>query len=170
MSGNHKPELRGTDHAIWRRVICIPFNVTFSDEQKDVELPEKLRAERAGILKWMVDGCKAWRIEKLNSCDAIVNAIEEYRTENDTLGGFLDEHTIVDSASSVRVKDLYERYRLWCKVTRNFEMNLKRFGQSMKERGEGSQRSTSAAGGSVYVGRRLIETDQNGHIYRGSGD
>ena len=170
MSGNHKPEIRGTDHAIWRRVICIPFNVTFSDEQKDVELPEKLRAERAGILKWMVDGCKAWRIEKLNSCDAIVNAIEEYRTENDTLGGFLDEHTIVDSASSVRVKDLYERYRLWCKVTRNFEMNLKRFGQSMKERGEGSQRSTSAAGGSVYVGRRLIETDQNGHIYRGSGD
>src|SRR5215469_12813965 len=47
---NHKPVIRGTDHAIWRRVRLIPFDVTMSAEQQDKTLPEKLEAERAGIL------------------------------------------------------------------------------------------------------------------------
>ena len=54
---NHKPEIRGTDNAIWRRVRLIPFNVTIPDAEQDRQLPEKLKDEWTGILKWAVEGC-----------------------------------------------------------------------------------------------------------------
>jgi putative DNA primase/helicase len=46
---NHKPVIRGTDHAIWRRVRLIPFEVTIPDEEQDKALPQKLEAEREGL-------------------------------------------------------------------------------------------------------------------------
>ncbi len=60
LATNHKPEVRGTDHAIWRRLRLIPFDVVIPDEHQDKDLPLKLEAERAGILAWAVQGCLAW--------------------------------------------------------------------------------------------------------------
>ena len=36
MSGNHKPEIRGTDRGMWRRVCLVPFTVTIQEDEKDV--------------------------------------------------------------------------------------------------------------------------------------
>src|SRR3954452_3919523 len=55
IAGNHKPGLRGVDEAIRRRFHLLPFIVTIADP--DLELPEKLKAEWAGILQWMIEGC-----------------------------------------------------------------------------------------------------------------
>ena len=48
LAANHKPNIHGTDHAIWRRIRLIPFTVTIPEEKRDPDLLEKLRAERAG--------------------------------------------------------------------------------------------------------------------------
>jgi putative DNA primase/helicase len=61
LSTNHRPTIRGTDVAIWRRVRLIPFDVTIPLGEQDDRLPEKLEAERAGILAWAIRGCLAWR-------------------------------------------------------------------------------------------------------------
>jgi putative DNA primase/helicase len=58
---NHRPTIRGTDHAIWRRVRLVPFAVIIPPEERDPELPDKLLEERAGILAWAVEGCAEWR-------------------------------------------------------------------------------------------------------------
>ena len=50
LATNHKPVVTGTDHAIWRRLRMIPFEVTTSDDDMDKKLPEKLREELPGIL------------------------------------------------------------------------------------------------------------------------
>src|SRR5262249_16914912 len=42
---NHKPIIRGTDRAIWRRICLIPFTVSIPDWEQDRMLMEKLRAE-----------------------------------------------------------------------------------------------------------------------------
>ena len=42
---NHKPKVTGTDHAIWRRLRLIPFEVTIPDAEQDKTLPAKLQAE-----------------------------------------------------------------------------------------------------------------------------
>jgi len=57
---NHKPEIRGTDEGIWRRVKLVPFDVTIPPKERDKRLLVKLRAELPGILNWALEGCQQW--------------------------------------------------------------------------------------------------------------
>jgi putative DNA primase/helicase len=61
LSTNHKPEIRGTDAAIWRRIRLVPWTISIPPAEQDKKLPEKLRAELPGILAWVVQGCLQWR-------------------------------------------------------------------------------------------------------------
>ena len=62
---NHLPEIRGTDHGIWRRIHLIPFNVIIKEEEMDRKLAYKLEAELPGILTWAVKGCLEWQKQGL---------------------------------------------------------------------------------------------------------
>jgi putative DNA primase/helicase len=62
---NHKPLIRNTDHAIWRRIRLVPFTVTIPEAERDKDLPDKLRRELPGILAWAVQGCLDWQREGL---------------------------------------------------------------------------------------------------------
>jgi putative DNA primase/helicase len=86
LSTNHRPEVRGTDHAIWRRIRLIPFDVTIPDDEQDARLPEKLAAELPGILAWCVRGCLAWLEIGLNPPDPVSRATDGYRREQDSIG------------------------------------------------------------------------------------
>jgi putative DNA primase/helicase len=59
LSTNHKPEIRGTDAAIWRRIRLIPWAVTIPPAEQDRELPEKLRTELPGVLACWRGSCGA---------------------------------------------------------------------------------------------------------------
>ena len=61
VAGNHKPSLRGVDEAIRRRLHLIPFTVTIPPDERDPDLPEKLKAEWPAILRWAIDGCLDWQ-------------------------------------------------------------------------------------------------------------
>jgi len=62
VSANHKPKVRGQDHAIWRRIKLTPFGVKISEAEKRIHYDKELLAEEApGILAWAVAGCRAWQ-------------------------------------------------------------------------------------------------------------
>src|SRR5690606_19855947 len=44
IAGNHRPSLRNVDEAVRRRFNLVPFEVTIPREERDPNLPEKLRA------------------------------------------------------------------------------------------------------------------------------
>lgn len=132
---NHKPEIRGTDHGIWRRVLLVPFEVTIPDDQQDKALPAKLTAERAGILAWAVRGCLAWQQIGLNPPAEIGAATHAYRGEQDVLGAFMAECCVTgDSAVRAKANDLYARYRAWCETNGEHSVTMRRFGLAMTER------------------------------------
>lgn len=95
MSGNHKPEIRGTDDGIWRRVMLVPFDVQIPEAERDQQLGEKLWQERAGVLNWLVEGlCDA--LERgLDPPAAVTEATKEYREESDPIGLFLTTCCVV---------------------------------------------------------------------------
>lgn len=117
LSANSKPVIRGTDEAIWRRVRLIPFDVTIPPKRRDPKLAEKLRAELPGIMAWAVEGCRAWRENGLGSCDAVQRASIEYRQEQDTLGGFLDDWCVVGPEYKVPKGKLYAAYHGWAETS-----------------------------------------------------
>lgn len=136
LATNHRPEIQDSSHAMWRRMRLIPFEVTFSDEEQDKTLPAKLRAELPGILAWAVRGCLAWQQEGLSPAPEIVTqATEAYRTEQDFLADFIEEHCFVKQDAHVPATELYHRYKSWCGATGEEAVSQTKFGRMMGDRG-----------------------------------
>lgn len=113
LAANHKPTIRGTDHANWRRIKLVPFSVTISDQDRDPHLLDKLKAEAAGILRWMVEGCLAWKLDGLGEPDEVRQATAEYRAEQDVVGRFLQERCCTGPDYRIRASDLYRDFTTW---------------------------------------------------------
>lgn len=135
LSTNHRPVIRGTDRAIWDRIRLVPFTVRIPDEERDLELPDKLRAEASGILAWAVEGCLAWQRDGLGAPDAVKAATEDYRTEQDVLGGFLRDSCILEESASVAAKSLYASYVQWCEDMGERPISQTMVGKRLRERG-----------------------------------
>ncbi|MBI4595133.1 MAG: hypothetical protein HY730_02015 [Candidatus Tectomicrobia bacterium] len=116
LSTNHKPVIRGTDNAIWDRIRLIPFTVRFEGKEKKPknELMEAFKNEMPGILNWLVQGCLDWQRQGLNPPKKVMGATDDYRTEMDILGNFINECCHLAKTAECTVKDLYERYGKWC--------------------------------------------------------
>jgi len=132
---NHKPEIRGADLGIWRRIRLIPFEVTIPPEEQDKHLVDALKQEASGILRWAIEGYLAWQREGLGTAGAVVEATAEYREASDSLAGFLAERCVMDSSLSCPVGDLYRAYREWAEGTGERPVSQRRFGQMLAERG-----------------------------------
>ncbi|MEP4195968.1 MAG: phage/plasmid primase, P4 family [Aliishimia sp.] len=89
ISGNHKPEVRGTDNGIWRRFLLVPWDVIIPDDKADDKLPDKLWAERDGIFAWLVEGLIDYLEGGLQVPENVLSATKEYREESDPIGSFL---------------------------------------------------------------------------------
>ncbi len=132
---NHKPAVRGTDHAMWRRICLVPFTVTITDDKKDKDLPAKLQAELPGILNWALAGCLAWQHGGLQSPDEVKNATNSYRDEMDVLAHWLDDCCVITPAARTPAGDLYTSYADWCGKGGEHPLPQRTFGLRLAERG-----------------------------------
>jgi putative DNA primase/helicase len=159
LSTNHKPEIRGTDAAIWRRIRLVPWAVTIPPAEQDKNLPIALRHELAGILAWVVRGCLQWRREGLQAPDEVRKATGEYRAEMDVLAGFLVECCELDTGHWEYAKDLYECYKRWCDENGERPEPQRKFGGRLGERGFQRDRGGSRGAG-IWRGVRLTEGEK----------
>ena len=135
MCGNHLPIIRGTDHAIWRRIDLIPFTVTIPDERQDKDLPRKLRAEATGILNWLVGGCLEWQEQGLAEPDEVTAATRSYRSDMDVLGDFINDYCVVGPREQATSAQLNRAYQRWCEKNGEAPMGMRWLGLRLKERG-----------------------------------
>lgn len=154
---NHKPAVRGTDHAIWRRIRLVPFDVVVDRHDQDPYLQERLRAEAEGILAWAVEGCRIWQDEGLPVPAAIVAATEEYRAEEDRVGAFIAERCELGATYSESASALYKAYSTWAEAGGEGVLSQKRFGGQIKERGLDKAR-LGAEGRYHYIGIQVKHT------------
>ena len=159
LSTNHKPEIRGTDAAIWRRIRLVPWTVSIPPAEQDKKLPIALRHELAGILAWVVRGCLQWRRDGLQAPDEVRKATGEYRAEMDVLAGFLVECCEQDTGHWEYAKDLYECYKRWCDENGERPEPQRKFGGRLGERGFQRDRGGSRGAG-IWRGVRLTEGEK----------
>jgi putative DNA primase/helicase len=108
---NRRPEIRGTDTGIWRRIKLVPFNVVIPEEERNPHLPEELEAEYEGILAWMVQGVLKWRHLGLGESAPIKAATQEYRDDMDILANFILTKCVEGPGISVLSTPLYNEYK-----------------------------------------------------------
>ncbi|WP_024621579.1 DNA primase family protein [Metaclostridioides mangenotii] len=115
---NTLPNTPDNSHGFYRRLKIIPFENMISDEQKDVNLLDKLRKEREGILKWAIDGMH--RLIKNNyifsESKAINKITKEYKSSQDPVRMYFSENIQYDKGGKIQKKELIDDYRDWCNV------------------------------------------------------
>ena len=135
LATNHKPDIRGTDLAIWRRVRLIPFAVTIPENERDNHLLDRLKAELPGILNWALDGCLDWQEDGLRVPREVEVATSEYREEMDPIASFIEEHCVLGPDNQNSAAILYKSYMGWCDEEGERPITKKAFGMRLSERG-----------------------------------
>jgi P4 family phage/plasmid primase-like protien len=143
MYGNHKPEIRGTDDGIWRRIHLIPFMVTITKEERDPQLIKKLKAELPGILAWAVQGCLEWQLTGLQVPELVEKATNSYRAESDTIAEFIRDKCVVDGRAKIKAGELHLEYMKWCELNNERYLKRPKFGRTLRERGFKSDDSSN---------------------------
>lgn len=159
---NHRPEIRGTDDAIWDRIRLVPFERRFEPDEQDKTLKGKLLAESSGILAWAVEGCLQWQKHGLGEPAEVADATKQYRSAEDVIGRFLSERCEFHQSANVTKKALYGAYKSWCEeqseeyVTQKaFGMRLNEIGLDEARVGSGSERAR------MWIGLALLPEDQS---------
>jgi putative DNA primase/helicase len=115
ITGNHKPRLDNVDVAMRRRLLLVPFTVQIPAEDRDPDLPNKLRAEGPAILRWMLDGCLEWQRLGLAPPKVVTDATEEYFSDQDIMQQWLDECTKdAGPHAFIPIGTLYSSWKHWC--------------------------------------------------------
>ncbi len=153
---NHKPEIRGTDAGIWRRIRLIPFTETIAPAEQDKRLPTKLRAELPGILAWAVEGCLEWQRDGLQAPDEVRKATGAYRSEMDVIGAFLRDECETGRGFKATLKDVYERYEAWCEEGGERAETKRKFNARLTERGQFVDRRSGPGGLREWHGLGLL--------------
>lgn len=121
---NHLPHVSSDDFAFWQRFHLVPFKYKFLDDPKKEDersriknLTEKLKAEAAGILGWLVEGCLEWQRDGLNPPPIVRAATEDARSKEDIIGAFIKAccHPPEDTDSEERTQftDAYDAFTKW---------------------------------------------------------
>jgi len=135
IAGNHRPGLRGVDEAIRRRFHLIPFSVRIPPAERDLDLPEKLKAEWPGILAWAIEGCLEWQRIGLAPPPAVLKATAEYLDAEDAAALWTTEccnqHGTLHSAAGA----LFLSWKTWADAAGEFVGSQKGFSQKLIAKG-----------------------------------
>jgi len=138
---NHKPHIPSNENAMWQRVLLIPFELSFVDNPKksnerkrDPHLKEKLLKEKSGILAWLINGYFEYQRDGLNPPEIILDQINQYKEDEDSVQTFIKECCSKDENSISNSTDLYNAYKEFCKESDLIIDSHKNFGIKLSEK------------------------------------
>lgn len=134
LAANSKPAISERNHAAWRRVQLIPFNVTIPEAEQDKGIEDKLLRELPGILNWALEGLKDYLTVGLKTPEAVKLATAKYRKENDSLEEFLFECCEVEKLKVCKNTDLYSQYLNFCRMSGLTALSQHKFSPELSSR------------------------------------
>jgi len=112
---NHRPVITDDSHAMWRRVLLIPWERRIEPRDQVRDLVERIvAAEGAGVLRWAVEGCLKWRENGLLVPADVRASTDRYRANEDSLGSFIEDALVVEDGSVVGTNSVLRAYEQWC--------------------------------------------------------
>ena len=144
LATNHKPEIRGTDLAIWSRPKLIPFTVSFEGRENRGLKAELLSPKLlSGVLRWAVEGAVEYYKGGLNYPAEVLQATQEYKAECDLLGRFIEDKCLRLPTAECKARVLYQAYQKWTEeIGESKAMTEKSFSLQLQSRGYKNKRRT----------------------------
>ena len=162
MPTNHRPIVKGDDHAIWRRLLPVPFTRNFDQDltlTKDPDRAEKLAAEAQGILAWCVRGALAYQKDGLQPPGAVRKAREDYKSDMDLLGEWLDECCELGPSHVESNARLWASWEAFAKARGELRLvpTLKQLNRRLDTRGTTAIKNSHGIRGRGRLGMRVFQ-------------
>lgn len=161
INANYLPVINDTTLFTSERIIIIPFDRHFSEDEQDKTLKTEFTKPKvqSAILNWLIEGYALLQKEGLSQPQSVKDATAEYYHENDKMQMFADDCLEYTGSTDVRTADVYSAYRQWCvdcgcypENQRNFNQALRTFGKVTRKRPlDGGEKTT------LLIGYRLRE-------------
>jgi putative DNA primase/helicase len=146
---NDKPLIRDTGNSIWRRLKLIPFNRTFTEQDKDPDLLNKLEQELSGILNFALNGLRKLKQDKqFSESQAVAQAIQDYKLESNPVAQWMNESTENVYGPITLAITLHDDYKFWCIRNGRQSLNSTNFGNELKRLKVARKRTTK---GQMYA-------------------
>lgn len=132
---NKLPKNNDLSHGMFRRLIIIPFEAMFTEDNRDVYLVEKLKKELSGIFNLAMQGYTrlAKNKYKFTESEVVTKSAKNYMRDNDTILLWLeDECGMVPQAISP-IANLYSDYSFYCERMGYIRENASNFGKRIKD-------------------------------------
>ena len=167
MPTNHRPIVKGDDHAIWRRLLPVPFTRNFDQDltlTKDPDRAAKLAAEARGILAWCVRGALAYQKDGLQPPAAVRKARDDYKSDMDLLAEWLDECCEVGPNHVETNARLWASWEAFAKARGElrFIASAKSLGRRLGSRGFEAEKHVKENGGTRARGMRGLRILKTG--------
>ncbi|ORE89758.1 phage/plasmid primase, P4 family protein [Aurantimonas sp. 22II-16-19i] len=174
ITGNHKPIIRGDDDGIWRRVHLFEWPVQIPAAERDRSLPDKLLAERNGILAWMIAGALEYlTLDGLHPPDELLTAVQEHREDSDPVGAFVRGGCEVTGEPGDRVTpgEMHEAYIRFSQREGLTPYGAATFNRRLPDKAKQAWKSPDGrmrqfvrmkSGGTVYAGIRIKDAFRGG--------
>ncbi|MFY9810842.1 DNA primase family protein [Aquabacterium sp.] len=107
-------QVRDDDQAVWDRLLLLPFSVRFGEPGNpalDLQRTDKLKAEKEGILAWLVRGALAYQAEGLNVPESIKRLKDEQREGGNPISVFIEEYCELGSDYAATTKELFAAWK-----------------------------------------------------------
>lgn len=157
MLTNHLPRVSGDDPAVWRRILVVPFDVVIPEDERDGDLPDRLRLASSDVLAWALEGWRDYQEHGLNPPQAVQVRTKAYQDASDALGRFLDECVIENPNGTERAREAFAAWTKWCLSNGEAPASEVEFSDSMGKRGFEKKRT---AAGIVYCGVMLASQQE----------
>lgn len=136
LSFNHKPKATDDSHGFWRRIRLVNFTRTFTADEQDKDLEDKLRNEYAGIFNWVLEGAQAWRTEGMPTPVSIEISTQLYREESNPIREFIEDCCLIGDNQGVKNADIWQAYIQWARREgERFPLGRKGFSQRLQSMG-----------------------------------
>jgi P4 family phage/plasmid primase-like protien len=158
---NDLPKVTSSKEAVFRRIIPIPFRVSFNNARRaDPHFLEKLRREKAGILRWHVEGAKKYLSDPLRQPPKSIGDLwEAYKTREDIVASFVAACVERVEGAEVSRTQLYETFKSYCNEVGLSPISANAFTRRFRELFKPSE--TKISGERKYLNIRIREEWQN---------
>ena len=129
---NHLPQMRSAA-GMRRRLQVVPFR--HPPAVPDPELPEKLKAERPGILAWMIEGALLWQRLGLAPPPAVIDATAEYFEQESPVGHWVEERLVKDPSLEECSDALHRDFNSWAPKNGERSISKRKLTQKLVELG-----------------------------------
>ena len=143
--------------AFFRRFLIIPFNVTIPEHEQDKRLHTKIiENELSGVFNWVLEGLyRLLKQGRFSDCDAARIALEQYKTESNSIKLFLNEKGYQNDTDDYQlIKNLYPEYKYFCFEDGMTAFKKVNFSKQLKALGINIDRQTGTGQKIAYLKKK----------------